>query len=520
MSIFELTKNPFPHRSVFNLSFEKLFTCKFGQLIPVMCEEVVPGDYWEIGNNTVIRFMPLVAPLMSQIEMTIYYFFVPNRLLWNVDKTHSWEAFITGGEDGSLTPTLPVWAPTNTALGSLWDYLGLPVGVDPVGMRPVDFIRGGYNLIYNTHFRDENLIAEVALTNENILKAAYKKDYFTSALPWQQRGTAPALPISGSVNAVFPGAVTGSIAYPAVSSGSAFAMQGDQNSPFGPFNTNTKNLLERGVPSIPKATMDNNQVNLAGATTFDISYLRLVTQTQRWLERNARSGVRYTEFLKAHFGVAPRDERLQRPEYIGGTKCPVIFSEVLQTSATGVTGGSTAQGTMAGHGLAVSRGFCGKYHAQEYGFIYGIMTIRPQQLYCQGVDRQYFKTTKLDYYFPEFAHLSEQAVLRGELYATANSGENLTIFGYQGRFNELRAKQNKLAGQMRPTGSAPFTSYSTGRFLGSAPLLNQSFIEVDDADSNRIFAVTSGDKLIVNCGNLIKCARPMPFEPDPGFMDH
>ena len=400
MSVFDNVGSVNPGRSVFDLSYDKKLTCDFGQLIPVLCDEMVPGDYWNIGNEIVVRFQPMVAPVMHEINCFVHYFFVPYRLLWS-----SWENYITGGIDGTDASVLPTWNPTNTAVGSLWDYLGFPTGIVPTGLLPMAFPKYAYNLVYNNYYRDETQIAALDITvNENILLRAWEKDYFTSALPWQQRGTAPALPISGTSHAVWPAVNT-----------SALGNFQYNTSTFAPGSTGTKTALEL------------NTVDLSTATTFNVSDLRLAFQVQRWMERNARAGARYTEFLKAHYGVSPRDDRLHRPEYVGGTRNGVIISEVLKTSSDG----STAQGNMAGHGITVGSGFCGSYHAQEFGLMIGILSVMPRSRYTQGIDRQWIKKTKYDFYSPEFANLSEQAVYRGELYATAVSAENNTIFGYQ-----------------------------------------------------------------------------------------
>ena len=193
-----------PSRSVFDLSYEKKFTCDMGQLIPVLCDEMVPGDFFQFGNEAVIRFQPLVAPILHEVNMYLHLFFVPYRILWDNAGTDNWETFISGGVDGDETPTLPRWEPSNTAQGSLWDFMGFPVGIDPDGAYPIDMPRRAYNLVWNEYYRDESLQTEVALTNETILNRCWEKDYFTSSLLWQQRGTAPALPISGTSSAVWP----------------------------------------------------------------------------------------------------------------------------------------------------------------------------------------------------------------------------------------------------------------------------------------------------------------------------
>lgn len=484
-----------PGRSVFDLSYDKKFTADMGYLYPVMCDEVVPGDRWKIGNEIIIRFQPLVAPVLHEINAYVHYYFVPYRLL---DET--WEDFITGGVDGDSEAVLPRWNPTNTAVGSLWDYFGFPTGVVPTGRLPLDYMRRAYNLVYNEYYRDETLIDEVALTNEIILKRAWEKDYFTSALPWQQRGTAPALPISGTSQALW---ALGDFVADVPPSMAGFV------------NTSSPNMYTGNTGSQQRdnalAFFNKNSVDLSEATTFNVSDLRLAFQIQKWLERNARAGVRYTEFLGAHFGVNPRDDRLQRPEYLGGSKNPVIVSEVLQTSSTDT---ESPQGNLAGHGITVGSTFCADYFAQEFGLIIGIMSVMPKPAYQQGIDRQWLRQTKYDFYFPEFANLSEQAIERVELYASAVEAENETIFGYQGRYDEMRVKRNMVCGLMR----TDFNYWHMGRIFGSAPGLNQSFIDCDA--TKRIFAVPSEPGLIIDVGNRITAIRPMPIQSEPGLIDH
>ena len=474
-----------PRRSVFDLSYEKKLTCDMAQLIPVMCDEVVPGDVFKIGNQAVVRFQPLVAPILHEINMYVHYFFVPYRILWD-----DWEDFISGGVDGQFADPIPEWEPTITTEGSLWDFFGFPVGVDPDGAYPLDFPRRAYNLVYNEYYRDENLQTEVALTNETILNRGWEKDYLTSALPWQQRGTAPALPISGTTHAVWTGSNYG-VGY----------------------NLTYKGSSNPTISDGSLAVFNNNTIDLSTASTFDIADLRLAFQIQKWMERNARAGVRYTEFLRAHFGVSPRDERLQRPEYIGGSKAPCIISEVLQTSSTDAT---TPQGNLAGHGITVSDAYCGKYHAQEFGLIIGIMSIMPRSAYSQGIDKQWLRKTKYDFYFPEFANLSEQAILNAEICATGSSSHNQDIFGYQGRYDEMRTKNSQIVSGMRTT----FDYWHLGRQFnpGSPPVLNGDFIKC--VPRKDVFAVPSEPGLIVNFANIIKAFRPLPYMAVPGLIDH
>lgn len=488
-NIFKKVAGYRPGRSAFDMSYEKKFTCDLGELIPVLAEPCVPGDVWTIGCQSVIRMQPLVSPVLHEINMYYHVFFVPNRIMWD-----SWEDFITGGIDGDDASVHPIWEPTDTAIGSLWDYCGFPTGIDPDGVYPSDFIRIAYAMIYNWFYRDESLIAEVALTNEDILIRAWEKDYYTSALLNQQRGTAPSLPISGSTSAVW--------GTPSAANDTTLRSDGTLNVPY---NSDTKNLLE------------NNTVDLSVASTFDIADLRLAFQIQKFMERNNRAGYRYKEFLQSHFAVSYNDARLQSPEYIGGVKAPIIVSEVLQTSETTTGVGGSPQGTMAGHGINVTQGFCGKYRCEEYGILMGIMSIVPKPVYSsQGVHRKWLKETKYDYFLPEFQNISEQIIVRGELLATAVDTENLTPFGYQGRYDEYRTNENMICGLMR----TDFDFWHLARQFDplTPPELNQSFIEC--VPRKDIFAVPAEPGLIVSFGNLLKAVRPITAIAEPGLIDH
>ena len=487
-----------PKRSMFDLSYRKTLTCDMGQLIPIVCDEMVPGDLFEIGNEIVVRYQPLVAPILHEVNVYTHYYFVPYRLLWN-----QWEEFITGGTDGQSSAVLPRWYPTNNAEGSLWDYLGLPTGVVPNDALPMDFIRRAYNFIYNHYYRDENLQTPVAETNEAILSRAWEKDYFTSALPWQQRGIAPSLPISGNTSAVW------NVADVVSKDGSSYV---DTSNITGVISTPTNSFqaYDGAKANALVAALNRNNVNLSAATTFNVSDLRLAFQIQKWMERNARAGVRYTEFLRSHYGVAPRDERLDRPEYIGGSKAPVIVSEVLQTSSTS----TTPQGNMAGHGLSADKAYIAKYHAQEFGVVVGLMSIMPRSSYQQGIDRQWLRRSRYDFYSPEFANLSEQGIERAEIYATAVGPQNRVIFGFQGRYDEMRFKRSMVCGKMRTT----YDYWHLGRKFNAAPLLNEEFIKC--VPSKRIFASQTEPGIIANVGNIIRALRPMPIMSSPGMIDH
>lgn len=505
-----------PNRSVFDLSHYKLLDCDMGQLIPVLCEKMVPGDHFKISNEVVVRVQPMVAPIMHEINLFVHYFFVPLRILWpkprlnDIDPVEdgSWEDFFTGGRDGLLEPVKPKWNPTlpQTASYTLWDYFGHPIDVVPTGTLPDIWPLRGLNFVWNEYYRDQNYMDEVDLDDPNLKYRCWEKDYFTTALPWTQRGQAPALPITGLTNAEFLGNVT---VYNSpglgVNSGALFTT--------GPILNNY--FSETPSADHIKSWFNNNRVDLSNASTFDVNDLRLAFQTQKFLERNARAGARYIEQLRAHYGVNPRDDRLQRPEYIGGTRQPIIVSEVLQTSSTD---GTSPQGNLAGHGLSVNRSYACSYYAQEFGIVLGLMSIMPRPVYQQGIDRQWLGDTRYDELLPEFVNLGEQPIYRSELYATGVQSENETVFGFQGRYDEYRSRRSIVTGKMRTTAPTNFGFWHLAREFGSPPVLNQSFLECKPRKD--FLAVPSETGFIVTFGNIIRAVRPLPVVGTPGLIDH
>ncbi len=561
MSVFSSVRGNEVGRSVFDLSHLKRFTCDMGQLIPVLFLECVPGDTFKIGCEAVTRFQPMVAPILDSVDMYVHYFFVPSRLL--MDNEKDWETFLTGGKDGTdVSVSIPTWKlrdfagvynsnqvsasfPFSNGVKygkySLFDYFGLPcsnsvsVTLDIINSNHImAFPQRCYNLVWNEFYRDENLVDECSLDNSTILFRAWKKDYFTSSLPWQQRGVSPALPISGTIpinlnGSVFTfGDVSNPIKLVATSPNSGEITTRIKNASdsdsFGLNSADTRSVLGEGnggyyyalqgkaISSNPSATVD-----LSNGTTFDVAVLREAFQIQRWLELNARAGVRYTEFLNAHFGIAPRDEVLQRPEYLGGTKSEIVVSEVLQTSATS---DSSPQGNLAGHGLGAMSDFICSYTAKEFGYIIGIASWMPKPSYQQGVNRIFSRCTKYDFYFPEFAHLSEQAVTKGEIYATGDNDHDNSIFGYQSAYAEMRYMPSINCSDMRDT----FSYWHLGRIFNSDPSLNAGFLTTNSSYSGGIrkdiFAVQNQPGLIVNFANVVNAIRPLPVYGTPGFIDH
>jgi hypothetical protein len=541
--VFRRVDNANPGRSVFDLSHRKLLSTDFGKLTPVLCEEVYPGDYFNISHQLLVRFNPLVAPIMHEINAYIHVFNVPYRLLWPKPdyennppelEAGNWENFITGGTDGLNDDTIPIWNPSGAYTGavkSLWDYFGFPTGIAvPVGSQPCAFPKRAYNLIYNEYYRDETLIDPVDLDQNDVLYRSWEKDYFTSALPWQQRGDAPALPVNVTLDLETDVDSTASIVYhnligPASGMTTPRGLFAEADNAasltFGPDDNggtytdavqNFKDIMDGG-----EITVDNDATTTgtASATSLDIAEIRLAFQIQKFLERNARAGARYIEFIKGHFGASPRDDRLQRPEYIGGIKAPIIVSEVLQTSETD----GSPQGNMAGHGITVDNSHAGNYRVQEHGVIIAILSIMPRTMYQQGIDRNWTRRTRYDFYFPEFAHLSEQAILNNEIFTSADNAVNNDVFGYQGRYDELRFRRSMVTSDFRST----FDYWHLGRQFSALPSLNGNFISITPTELTelkRVFAVPSEDGILVSVGNLVIANRPMPIMPVPGYVDH
>lgn len=519
-----------PGRSVFDLSYAKKLSGRMGYLYPVLHDEMVPGDVFDLSASAVIRFAPMVAPILHEIVLKADWFFVPYRILYDgkafsTDGATPWEAFITGGHDGNDATVrydlgILQLAQARTE-GNLLDHLGIPPDVvlndGTLSDAPLAFPAAAYVRIYNDYYRDPNFEGEIDIfpyftnTDAPCLTCNWDADYFTRALPFQQRGTAPAFPVTGASTAVWDSSsFVGNVPVPG-GVGSVYFNPAGGNPSISVDNT------QSGYLQNALAFMNNNTIDLSPAITFNVADLRLSVQLQKWMERSARAGYRYTEFLKSHFGVAPRDDRLNRPEYIGGLRQNVVISEVLQTSMSPLDlADGTPQGNLSGHGILAGNHRIGRYHAQEFGVVMCLLSISPRPAYQQGIDRQWLRQSRYDFYHPEFANLSEQAITNEEIYLSPDVADNNGIFGYQGRYDEMRSKRDMVAGAFRST----LDYWHLGRQFASLPALGTTFGHVDPSSVTRCFAVPEADHLYIHWGNIIRAVRPLPMQSNPGLMDH
>ena len=510
MGIFSQVAMRRPRRNKFNLSHEKKLSLKMGNLVPTYLQEVVPGDNFRVNQQMLIRMAPMIAPIMHRIDVYTHYFFVPNRLVWS-----EWEDFITGGEDGTSSPVHPTIEEVtgthgNFAVGSLADYFGLPVdqmNAVTSGQRYSALPFRAYYKIWYEYFRDQNLApaadpkdfmssgheTDAGKINTIIAmrKRAWQKDYFTSALPWQQRGPVVGIPIDYSDETKF-----------VYSDGSSGTKTG---------NIQAAMASGEGSMTFDGTTVsDRIQVQNLDQEVFNVNNLRRSVRLQEWLEKNARGGARYVEQILSHFGVMSKDARLQRPEFLGGGKNPVQISEVLNTAGVADidTGTGAPQGTMAGHGVGTGQNAGFKRNFTEHGFIIGITSVLPKTTYQQGIPRIFTqRDDRYKYYWPEFAQIGEQEVYKNELYFDESKPNQEDIFGYQSRYAEYKTACDSVHGEFRTT----LDYWHMGRKFDSQPELNASFVQSNP--TTRIFAVDEPDSedLYLNIYNKVDALRPMPY---------
>lgn len=483
-------------------------TLNMGYLVPTFHMDCVPGDRINITCEALIRLMPLVAPMMHLVHVYFHTFFVPWRILWP-----NWEKFITNTKVGVALPAVPYFQMSqgnwgaNPTMAKLADYFGIPTGdlASAPTVKFTAFVHAAYQRIYEEYYRDQNLITPMdsnELDDGNntadfarwlpIKKRAWEHDYFTSCLPFAQKGDAVDIPI---------GSPTDVRVYSNRAAGGTTLTGAPDNQDVA--------YAATGAAGIPADALyaDTSSMTLDATTIND---LRRAYRLQEWLEKNARGGTRYIENILVHFGVHSSDKRLQRPEYVTGSKTPIKISEVLQTSSTD---DETPQGNMAGHGVAAVNSGYGSYFCEEHGTLMTIMSAMPKTAYQQGLDKHFRKyNDPTEYYWPTFQHLGEQEVVNEEIYAYQGVA-NEDTFGYNPRYSEYKYMNNRVSGQFKST----LNTWHMGRIFSTPPALNETFISADP--THRVFAVTDegDDKLLAHIYHKVRALRPMSKYGTPTF---
>jgi hypothetical protein len=522
-NLFNSIQLPKIGSNVFDLSHDVKMSFKMGGLYPTCAMDCVPGDKVKISTETMLRFAPLIAPVMHKVNVTTHYFFVPNRILWP-----NWEQWITGNLD--VVPPYSYFY--DIPVKSLGDYLGLPTEASSNGyvypdrnaqiFSPLSI--AAYNKIWNEYYRDQNLQSELvdSLTDgENVAfgtsatsyaksavrQRAWQHDYFTSCLPWAQKGDAVTIPLGEFTDVPIDYVNSGDPTITRKSSdGAAINITGMFSQTISGQAGSLTDSTDTHLLSLDNSSNLKAKTSELTAEAADINSLRRAFRLQEWLERNARGGTRYIESILAHFGVKSSDARLQRPEYLGGSKGKMVISEVLSTAET-----TAPVGQMAGHGISVSGGNEFQYNVEEHGWIIGLISVTPDTAYQQGLHRSLNKFDRLDFYWPTFANIGEQEVKAKEIYGSSEFGD--TTFGYVPRYAEYKYLNSRVAGEMKTS----LDYWHLGRIFAEEPNLNGEFISCEP--STRIFAVEDPevDNIYAHIFNNIKAIRKMPKYGTPTF---
>lgn len=504
-------------RSKFNRSHGVKTTFNEGYLVPFLVDEILPGDTFNLKFTGFGRMSTPIFPIMDNLYLETFFFAVPYRLVWN-----NWERFngyqVNPGDSTDYTvPTMTAPGSGGVAEASLGDYMGIPTKVNSLEFNSLHF--RAYNLIWNEWFRDENLQDSVVVDLDDgpdtyadytLLRRGKRYDYFTSCLPFPQKGPDVTLPLGTSAPVEYVPHTT--------NSNFMLARYGGTDGIAAAGNvavTAVTGALNNGVSGLIIDPNGRLVADLTDASAATINDLRLAFQTQKLYERDARGGTRYTEIVRSHFGVISPDARLQRPEYLGGGSTPVIINPVAQTSATS---GSNALGDLAAYAVVAPHGHGFTYSATEHCLLLGLVTVRADINYQQGLERMWSRQTRLDYYWPALSHIGEQAVLNKEIYAQGTSADD-EVFGYQERFAEYRYKPSQITGLFRSNATGSLDAWHLAQDFASLPVLNDEFI-VEDAPMDRILAVNTEPDFILDGFFSYVCARPMPVYAVPGLVDH
>ena len=510
-------------RSSFDRSHGVKTTFDADYLIPILVDDIVPGDTFNVNCNFFGRLAsPLDWPIMDNMFVETFFFFVPYRLVWtNWEKMH-------GAQDDpsdSIDFTVPGRAATFSA-NDLGDYMGLPPGVSLTGINDLPF--RAYNLIWNEWFRDQNLQdsatvdtgdSTTTFANYPLRKRGKRHDYFTSCLPSPQKGDAVELPLAdlGTIDVEPSGTYVGPTWRMLTSPYSVLnymALPGGSSS-----DVQTNNFGSGAATNIGWSD-PNLRVNFGTTSSaVTINALRLAFQTQRLLERDARSGTRYNEMILAHFGVTVPDFRVQRPEFLGGGSSPFNVTPVAQTTYQGTPTASDAQGSLSAFGTVSGRhGFTKSF--VEHGVLIGLMNLRGDITYSQGVERYWHKDTRYDFYYPVLAQIGEQSVLNQEIFAQG-TGDDTNVFGYQERYAEYRYKPSQLTSKFRVDATGSLSAWHLSEDFASLPTLGDSFIQSNTGTPlDRAVAVGTEPHVIMDIHFDMQCARPMPVYGVPGNLDH
>jgi hypothetical protein len=499
-------------RSSFDRSHGHKTTFDAGYLIPIFVDEALPGDSFNLDMAGFARLATPIYPLMDNMHMDTHFFAVPKRLVWD-----NWQKFCGEQDDPNDSTDYVIPTITSPAGGysdsTIFDYMGLPTGIAALEHSAL-FLRA-YNLIYNEWFRDQNLQDSLEVpkgdgpdssTLYTLQKRGKRHDYFTSCLPWPQKGDSVDVPI-GTRAPIYTDAQSGD-------SVSVYSSDMGGYRDLITINGNTNSGITPGTGTQP--IDDSLYADLSNATAATINQLRQSFQIQRMLEKDARGGTRYTEIIRTHFGVISPDARLQRPEYLGGGSTPVNIQQVAQTSATET--GQTPQGNLSAFGtVGFNRhGFTKSF--TEHCIIIGLVSVRADLTYQQGLNRMWSRQTRYDFYWPSLANIGEQEVLNKEIYAQGTSEDN-DVFGYQERYAEYRYKPSQITGKLRSDVSGGLDAWHLSQDFDSLPALNSSFIE-ESPPIDRVIAVPSEPHFIFDSYIRMKCARPMPLFGIPGMIDH
>ena len=535
-------------RSKFDRDSSVKFSGNVGDIIPFYLDEVLPGDTFQVRTNKLVRLQTLVAPIMDNIYLDTYYFFVPNRLTWE-----HWKELMGENTESKWIPTTEYSVPqivspaeTGWEVGTIADYFGVPVGVPDLSVNALPF--RAYALIMNEWFRDENnldyldipqgdvtvagvntgtFVTDVAKGGKPYIAAKYH-DYFTSCLPSPQKGADISIGLSGDI----PVYGNNQMTYLMTEDGSQvgnWRITGQANGggmAYGKFiNYATEDgSYPGGVPYFVDREHSSDTVgtgllaDMSGATSVTINALRLAFATQRMYEKDARGGTRYVEMIKAHFGVTSPDARQQRPEYLGGNRIPVNINQVVQTSGEI---GNTPQGNVAGYSVTSDSNGDFIKSFTEHGYIIGLAVMRYDHTYQQGLDKLWSRKTRTDFYLPVFANLGEQPVYNKEIYCTGADTDD-EVFGYQEAWAEYRYKSSRVCGEMRSVAAQSLDVWHLADEYDSLPVLQSSWIQEDKSNLDRALQVTSSVSNQFFADFYVQCesTRPMPLYSVPGLIDH